>query len=81
MTTRSQMRNAVAELVSGDFEASVAETSQTENQKAGPNKSPEIRAESLDEIKLSLRKGSIVRRDQDLFRKLKRDAKTCERTV
>ena len=66
MTTRSQMRKAVAELVSGDFEASVAETSQSENQVARPSKSPEIQAENLDEIKLSLRIGNIVRLDQDL---------------
>ena len=52
MTTRSRKRKAAAELVSG-FEASVAESSQTENLKAGPRKSLKIQAEKLDEIKTS----------------------------
>ena len=54
MTTRSQKRKAVAELVLEDFEASVAENSQTENLVA--SKFPKIQAEKLDEIKTSLRK-------------------------
>ena len=37
MTTRSQKRKAVAELVSGDFEASIAENNTTENLVAGPS--------------------------------------------
>ena len=56
MTTRSQKRKAVAELVSGEFEASVAENSQLENLIVCPSKSPKIPAEKLDEIKTSLRK-------------------------
>ena len=54
MTTRSQ-KNAVAELVSGDFEASVAEKSQTEKPVAGPSKFGKMQAENIDEIKTSFR--------------------------
>ena len=56
MTTRSQKRKTVAELTSGDFEASVAENSQTVNLVAEPSKSPKIQADKLDEMKMSLRK-------------------------
>ena len=56
MTTRSQKRKAVAELVSGDFEVSVAENSPSENLIAGPSKVPTVEPESLDETKTSLRK-------------------------
>ena len=51
MTTRSQKKNAVAELASGEFESSVAESNQSESLVAGPNKSPRIQLENLDEIK------------------------------
>ena len=56
MTTRSQKRNAVAELVSGDFETSIAENNTTENLVAGPNKHPRIEHEYLKELKTSLRR-------------------------
>ena len=56
MTTRSQKRKAVAELVSGDFEASVAENNTTENLVAGPSKNLRIELENLEEIKTSLRR-------------------------
>ena len=56
MTTRSQKRKAVAELVSGEFEASIVESNQPENLIAGPSKSPKIQPENLEEIKTSLRK-------------------------
>ena len=56
MTTRSQKRKAVAELVSGDFEASVAENIPPENRIASSIKSPRIQPENLNEIKTSLRK-------------------------
>ena len=56
MTTRSQKREAVAELAPGEFEASVAENNQPENSVAGPSKSPKIQTEKVDEIKTSLRK-------------------------
>ena len=56
MTTRSQKRKAVAELVSGDFEACVAENSPPENFIASSSKSPKIEPENLNEIKTSLRK-------------------------
>ena len=42
MTTRSQKRKAVEELVSQDLETLVAENNQTENLIAGPSKSPKI---------------------------------------
>ena len=56
MTTRSQKRKAVAELVSGDFEVSVAENSPSENLVASSSKVPRVEPESLVEIKTSLRK-------------------------
>ena len=56
MTTRSQKRKAVAELVSGDFETSVAENSPSENLIASSSKIPRVEPESLTEIKTSLRK-------------------------
>ena len=55
MTTRSQKRTAVAELVSGEFEASVAENSQSKNLIAGPSKTLRVEPENLNEIKTSLR--------------------------
>ena len=56
MTTRSQTRKAVAELVSGEFEASVAKNDFSENLVAGPSKTFRVEPENLDEIKTSLRK-------------------------
>ena len=56
MTTRSQKRNAVAELVFGQFEASVAENSRSENLIAGPGQTFRVESENLDEIKTSSRK-------------------------
>ena len=56
MTTRSQKRKAVAELVSGDFEASVAENSASENLIASSSKFPRVKPENLNEIKTSLRR-------------------------
>ena len=56
MTTRSQKRRAVAELVSGDFETSVVDNNSTEDLIAGPSKNPRIETENLEEIKTSLRK-------------------------
>ena len=56
MTTRSQKRKAVAELASGEFEASNFENNLVENLVAGPSNSPKIQPEELDEIKTSLRK-------------------------
>ena len=56
MTTRSQKRKAVAKLVSGEFEASIAENSQSENLVAGPIKSFRVEPENFNEIKTSLRK-------------------------
>ena len=56
MTTRSQKRKAVAELVSGDFETPVNENIPSEDLIAGPSKTFRIGPEILDEIKTSLRK-------------------------
>ena len=56
MTTRSQKRKVVAELDSGDFEASIAENNSSENLVAGPSKTPNVEPENIEEIKTSLRK-------------------------
>ena len=56
MTTRSQKRKAVAELVSGDFETSVTENFPSEILVASSSKVPRIEPEGLAEIKTSLRK-------------------------
>ena len=57
MTTGSQKRKAVAELVSGDFEVSVPENSPSESLVASSSKVPRVEPESLVEIKTSRRKG------------------------
>ena len=49
MTTRSQKSETVAEMSSGEFESSVAESKQPESLVAGPRKSPRIQHENLDE--------------------------------
>ena len=56
MTTRSQKRKAVAELVSGDFEASLTENNPTENLIPSSSKNPRLELENLEEIKTTLRK-------------------------
>ena len=56
MTTRSHKRKAVAEIVSAEFEASVAENNSSENLVAWPSKTLRVEPENLDEIKTSLRK-------------------------
>ena len=56
MTTRCQKRKAVVEIVSGEFEASVAENNSSENLVAGPSKTLRVEPENLDEMKTSLRK-------------------------
>ena len=56
MTTRSQKRKAVAELVSGEFEAFVAENNSCETLAAGPSKTLRVEPENLEEIETSLRK-------------------------
>ena len=58
MSTRSQKRKIVEELISGEFESSVRNTDNTEvEQVPGPSKqkSPKIRPENLDERKSSLK--------------------------
>ena len=56
MTTRSQKKNEVAELVSGTYEASVAENNPPKGLIAGPSKTLSVEPENLDEIEISLRK-------------------------
>ena len=56
MTTRSLKKKAVAELLSGDLEASIAENTPSENLIAGPSKAPRVEPENPEEIKLTLRK-------------------------
>ena len=56
MTTRSQKRKAVAELVSGDFETSITENNSPENLIASSSKNPRLESENLEEIKSTLRK-------------------------
>ena len=56
MTTRSQKRKAVAELVSGDFETSITENFPPETLVASSSKITRIEPENLAEIKTSLRK-------------------------
>ena len=56
MTTRSQKRKAVAELVSGDFELSLTGNNPPESPIAGPSKSARVDSGNLEEIKTSLRK-------------------------
>ena len=55
MTTRSQKKKAVAELVSGDFETSVIENFPSETLVPSSSKVPRIEPEGLAEIKTSLR--------------------------
>ena len=56
MTTRSQKRKAVAELVSGDFEASLNENGSIENLIPSSSKNPRLELENLEEMKTTLRK-------------------------
>ena len=55
MTKNSQKRKAVAELVSGEFEASVAENNSPEDLIARPSETLRAEPENLNEIKISLR--------------------------
>ena len=56
MTTRSQKRKAVEELVSTEMETPIAEVNQNLNPVVGSSKSPRVITENLEEIKSSLRK-------------------------
>ena len=56
MTTRSQKRKAVEELVSTEIETPLPESSQSLNPVVGTSKSPKVSSENLEEIKSSLRK-------------------------
>ena len=56
MTTRSQKRKAVTELVSGEFETSLTENNLAENIVASCSKATRTEPEYLNELKASLRK-------------------------
>ena len=56
MTTRSQKRKAIEELVSTEMETPIPETNQNLNPVVGTSKSPRVITENLEEIKSSLRK-------------------------
>ena len=56
MTTMSQKRKAVEELVSRDIETPITENNLELNLIAGPSKSPKLLLENLDKMKTSLRK-------------------------
>ena len=56
MTTRSQKRKAVAEVVFGGIETSAVENDQPESLIAGPSASRKIQPENLEETNVSLRK-------------------------
>ena len=56
MTTRSQKRKAVEELVSAERETPLAGSSQNINPVAGTSKSPKEHTENLEEMKFALRK-------------------------
>ena len=60
MTTRNQKKKAVAELVSGELEASTAENTQSENLFSWSCKTLRVEPENQDEIKTSLRKESCL---------------------
>ena len=59
MTTRSQKRRDVAELVSGDFEASIHKNTPFANLIAGPSKVPREQPENLEEVKTSLKRETM----------------------
>ena len=73
MKTRCQKKRAVAQLVSGDFEASVNESIPSEDLIAGPSKTPRIEPLNLDEKKTSLRKDIL----SDLSNILAENFKKC----
>ena len=56
MTTRSQKRKAVEELVSAETETPIAGSSQNVNPVVGTSKSPNVHTENLEEMKSALRK-------------------------
>ena len=56
MTTRSQKRKAIEELVSTEIETPIPEANQNLNPVEGTSKSPRILTENLEEIRSSLRR-------------------------
>ena len=80
MTTRSQKRKAVAELVPGEFEASIAENSQSETLIAGPSKTLRVEPENLEEMKTALRKEIMSDLAKLLAENSKGNNETCSTT-
>ena len=76
MTTRSQKRKAVEELVSTEMETPIPETNQNLNPVAGTSKS-RVLAENLEEIKSSLRKEIMSDLTKILAENQKLNAKRC----
>ena len=76
MTTRSQKRKAVEELVSVEIETPLAGNSQNINPVVGTSKSPKVHTENLKEMKSVLRKeimsdlAKIVAKNQKQMLKL-----------
>ena len=56
MTTRSQKRETVEELVSADLETALSGNNQNVNPVAGTSNSPKIQTEKLEERKSTIRK-------------------------
>ena len=54
MTTRSQKRKAVEELVSAEIETPLAGNSQNANPVAGSSKSPKVQTENLEKMNSAL---------------------------
>ena len=77
MTTRSEKRKAIAELVSGDFETPVKENISSEDLIAGPTKTLRFEPENLDEIKTSLRKETL----SDLSKMLAKNQKEMPKVI
>ena len=65
MTIRNQKGRGVAELVSGDFESSIAENTPSQNLKAGLRKVARLEPENLKEIKKNLGETNHVRFDKN----------------
>ena len=55
MTTQSQKRKAVKQIVSGEFESSFLGNNTTGNPNPGPSESPKLHFEDLDEVRTSRR--------------------------
>ena len=77
MTTRSQKRKAVEELVSAEIETPLAGNSQNTNPVAGTTKSPKVPTEILEEMKSALRKEKMSDLTKILAENQKNAATNC----